>query len=662
MTRMRMLTPRYASPEQLRGERLNISTDIFSLGVVLYELLAGAWPFGNPESIFSELNRATGQTVPAHPATVATAESAEARSVSREHLARQLKGDLTAIVMKAMEPDPSQRYESVRQFAADLDQYLDGRPVAARPQTALYRAGKFLRRQWFAAAAAAIFVFGLLGTTLYAAQQARIARGRYAEMRSLTTMLLFELKDAINDIPGSTQAQKILATRLVKSLDQMEHQSADDSKLRLDLAEAYRQLAELEGSPYGQNLADTAGALANIAKARALAGEQLKSDPRNQSALYASAICARTAGEIHFGAAQIQEGIADMTASTRAAEKLLQLSFTPANLLEGAIDYQVLGDIYGQPGTSSLGDIGLAAVQYRRAIELDQASLRIDPLSARVRRGVATMRIKVGDLYRFPDPETALSEFREALKTIESLPPEERLKPLVARLHALYLRKVGGALVDLRQYDEAAPYLTRSVAALNQFTVADPEDSRAKYDLVTALESLHRLYAFQKDWKRAQPLEDRLLDLLAELLVRAPQTLAWKTDLGHTLCEHAITLAETGDSAGALRFAARGLGMLRDIADSPQATAQSHLELATEAFAAAEPTSLRDPARALRYAEAFARLRATDDPAALYHRAIALSVTGGPSTIEAAQHAMARLAPTRNGRISYVRAQLEELH
>src|ERR1700736_122069 len=86
VTRARMLTPRYASPEQLRGERVNISTDIFSLGVILYELLTGAWPFGDPSSALHELERVAEKVSAAAPSTVITEESAERRSVSRQHL------------------------------------------------------------------------------------------------------------------------------------------------------------------------------------------------------------------------------------------------------------------------------------------------------------------------------------------------------------------------------------------------------------------------------------------------------------------------------------------------------------------------------------------------------------------------------------------------
>jgi serine/threonine protein kinase/Tfp pilus assembly protein PilF len=176
VTRMRMLTPRYASPEQLRGERVNIAADIFSLGVILYELLTGAWPFGDPNSVLRELDRSARDITATPPATAVTEQSAESRSVSREHLSRTLNGDLSAVVLKAIEFDPSRRYDSARALAADLESFLDERPVAARPQTAAYRVGKFLRRRWLPVSAAAVFILGLAGAAIVAVHQAQVAR------------------------------------------------------------------------------------------------------------------------------------------------------------------------------------------------------------------------------------------------------------------------------------------------------------------------------------------------------------------------------------------------------------------------------------------------------------------------------------------------------
>ncbi|HYL79141.1 MAG TPA: protein kinase [Bryobacteraceae bacterium] len=176
VTRARMLTPRYASPEQLRGERLGVAVDIFSLGVILYELLTGVWPFGNPDSLFSEMKRATGQALPAVPASAITPENAALRSLDAGTLSRTLRGDLSAIVLKALENDPGRRYGSVRQLAEDLERYSEGHPILARPQTSLYRARKFLRRRWLPVMAATVFVIGLSVASVVALHQAQVAR------------------------------------------------------------------------------------------------------------------------------------------------------------------------------------------------------------------------------------------------------------------------------------------------------------------------------------------------------------------------------------------------------------------------------------------------------------------------------------------------------
>src|SRR5580658_6928706 len=140
-----MLTPRYSSLEQLRGQRIDFRTDVFSLGVVLYELLCGAWPFGNPDSVLSGLNRAAGDVPAESPSKLVTEESAALRSASPDQLRRILKGDLSAVVLKALENDPARRYGSVREFAEDIQRFLKGRPVLAQPQTAWYAARKFVR-------------------------------------------------------------------------------------------------------------------------------------------------------------------------------------------------------------------------------------------------------------------------------------------------------------------------------------------------------------------------------------------------------------------------------------------------------------------------------------------------------------------------------------
>jgi serine/threonine protein kinase/tetratricopeptide (TPR) repeat protein len=176
VTRARMLTPRYASPEQLRGDRPGVTGDVFSLGVILYELLTGAWPFGDPASVMSELRRAAGHANASPPSAAATAEAAMLRSTPLERLKHMLAGDLAAILLKALENEPSLRYATVGELAGDVVRFLEGRPVEAHRQTFVYRASKFLRRRWLVVTAAAVFVLGLSAATVLALHQAQVAK------------------------------------------------------------------------------------------------------------------------------------------------------------------------------------------------------------------------------------------------------------------------------------------------------------------------------------------------------------------------------------------------------------------------------------------------------------------------------------------------------
>jgi serine/threonine protein kinase len=183
VTRAMMLTPRYASPEQLRGERPGVTGDVFSLGVILYELLTGAWPFGDPDSVMSGLRRAAGHAAPTAPVPAVTTEAAARRTLSPERLRQLLAGDLSAILLKALENEPARRYSTVGELANDVLHFLEGSTVEAHPQTFLYRTGKFVDRHWLAASAATIFVLGLSGSTVLAVRQAQVAKAEAQKAR-----------------------------------------------------------------------------------------------------------------------------------------------------------------------------------------------------------------------------------------------------------------------------------------------------------------------------------------------------------------------------------------------------------------------------------------------------------------------------------------------
>jgi non-specific serine/threonine protein kinase/serine/threonine-protein kinase len=288
LTRARMLTPRYASPEQIRGERAGIASDVFSLGVVAYELLTGGWPFGDPASVLSELNRAVGNTAASVPHGVVTPGAAESRAVSVEQLRRALKGDLSAILLRALCADPARRYGTVRELAEDVRRYLDGRPVAARGGRWLYRARKFAaRNRWRialgGAAAAVVLAAGVYSFLEYGRDQRRMV-----QIRELSRSYLTDIFREVSNLPGSSRAQMMILSQARQNLHALEGDVPRDPELRRALADAYVRLAEIQGEPFVLSIGDSAGALASYRKAESLSASTRDRNPRTTAILVRS--------------------------------------------------------------------------------------------------------------------------------------------------------------------------------------------------------------------------------------------------------------------------------------------------------------------------------------------------------------------------------------
>ena len=171
----RVMTPAYAAPEQVRGQTLTTAVDVYSLGVVLFELLAGASPYRLKIDSPAQLEQAIAADDVQRASSTATAAAAAAQGSSLRALRRALAGDVDTVLAKALAHDPSQRYASAAAFADDIARHLGGRPVAAQRGAALYRLRKWVgRHRWQAAAASAVVAALLLGTGL-ASWQARVA-------------------------------------------------------------------------------------------------------------------------------------------------------------------------------------------------------------------------------------------------------------------------------------------------------------------------------------------------------------------------------------------------------------------------------------------------------------------------------------------------------
>ncbi|MGB8986973.1 MAG: serine/threonine-protein kinase, partial [Candidatus Sulfotelmatobacter sp.] len=302
VTVQRMLTPQFASPEQLRGEVITTASDVYSLGMVLYKLLTGCSPYVLHTSSSYDLAHAICEVEPEKPSTVvgraeqnpprqmigaqikdrqsnnqsddhpselkvAPQPLSSRRNTTPEKLRRKLSGDLDQILLKALRKEPQLRYGSAQDFAEDLRCYTLGLPVSARRGTFSYRTGKFIKRHKLSLAVIVFFALVVLAGAVAIVREARIAERRFNDVRKLANSLLFDIHDSISDLPGSTAARKLLVDRGLQYLDSLSHESSGTPGLQRELASAYERVGDVQGNPYYANLGDTAGATESYRKA-----------------------------------------------------------------------------------------------------------------------------------------------------------------------------------------------------------------------------------------------------------------------------------------------------------------------------------------------------------------------------------------------------------
>jgi serine/threonine-protein kinase len=282
----RMLTPDYASPEQIRGQSIGTATDVYSLAVVAYELLAGTRPYRLKRNSAAELAEAIADAEPR-----LASDAADDR-----HRSRQLRGDLDAILNKAMKKNAAERYATVDAFAEDVQRYLDGKPVVARPDGSWYRLRKFAGRHRMAFGATSVVLLALVVATSVSLIQAHEAKRQAEKATAIKDFLLHVFAAGDNRAAGSKPLRDLTALELLDKsstelLGVLDNQPAVKLELIEDIGDVYERMDALDKEmalyregirtadrSYGPNSRQKAQLLALIAGAQYFAGHWLESE------------------------------------------------------------------------------------------------------------------------------------------------------------------------------------------------------------------------------------------------------------------------------------------------------------------------------------------------------------------------------------------------
>ncbi len=447
----RLLTPSAASPEQVSGGVVTTASDVYALGVLLYRLLTGVSPYAGAHQLHMDPSRMIQQYDPP------LASRVPGLSPSLRHV---LQGDLDSVLAKALEKDWERRYPTVQAFAADLHRYLDGYPVRAQRQTWLYRTKKFVRRRrvplGLAALLFAFIMAGISGTMVYArrawAAEARADR-RLQTLHRIVESFLFEFYDAVENLPGSTNARALVARRALEYLDQMATEENQQPAFQRDLAAAYLRLGSVLAGERGPHLGANETSFRTISatfhKALAIRRRLFQSNPND--------IARQDLAAALWTVANIEQMQGHYDAAQHCLDERLQLLQGVA----GARQFQYM-----------------IATTYSAYADLDRARGKWEEALQFGKRGLAV---------------------RQRLLATDS--NRDRAERVVGLSH----ESIGYALAGLHRYREAAAEHAIALQTFQQLASHSPIDTDLKRNVIVAEENLCESLARSSDAADALP-------------------------------------------------------------------------------------------------------------------------------------------------------------
>jgi len=493
-TSLRVLTPEYASPEQVRGEAVTPASDIYALGVLLYRLLTQASPYGSATDDSYALTRAICDTVPQPPS--------RALQTAPRALRRQVQGDIDAVILMALRKEPQRRYASAEALGDDLFRHLEGLPVRARRGAWNYKVSRFVLRHRKAVGAVLLANLALVAGIAFAVYQAyeanrqrERAERHFASVRKLANVLMFDVHKAIQTLPGSTGARKLLVDNVLTYLQQLSAEAQDDKTLQLELAASYRNIGVLQFGAGVANLGDSQGALASYERALALL-YPLTTSVRSRDAEYrdaqqALAVTLMRKGTLLSVTGKSKEALAALSEGSVVAEDLAgaDRSNRRRQLLRATMRGQ-LSQIQWDAGDFD-------AFMKNSAIAASQLELLLAEQPDDIDTGVnLATNYSVVAQHLFERDATpasaqlALEAFGKSLAVFQRLQASHPLDSTLALRVAIKRTEMGRCLMRLQQPAQATELHRQALGMLSALVAKDPGSPEFRADEASVQSSL----------------------------------------------------------------------------------------------------------------------------------------------------------------------------
>lgn len=568
------VTPMYGSPEQVRGEPITTSSDVYSLGVILYELMTDAKPYGPLR--WTELQRAICETDPPNPSVAVRKSATKSAAGENEKLATRLAGDLDAIVMKALRKEPGQRYQSAAELQQDLERHLEGQPVRARRNTFRYRAGKLMKRHRLTLAAAVAVVLSLTGGLIATRVQAHIAQAqrelaerRFADIRRLADSFLFEFDGAISELAGSTSARQLVVRKALEYLSALAKDAQGDVQLQSEVATAYERVGDIQGNPMMADLGDRAGALRSYQEALRIWTSISAGKTRAAEAASRIALLHQSVGDVLSEDQRNEEALAEYRTSLDILEKQSPQLSEPKIVVESRIGTEL----------AKLGRVEEGVQWSERAVKAGRVLLS-SGMSENTRHDMSIIYARAGKaLLRAGAFDAAADMHREEVSLCESLAaaaaPEKNAH--YRRDLALAYRNLGDAFARLGQLKAALELYERTRPMDEALLRVDPANSQIRMELGVAFSKESAVLERLGDLRRAEQALRHDLELGERLLKDDASSSAYRRMYSLSLFQMGNLLRKQSRTGEARRCYLRQVEILTPISNPADQATQKQL-------------------------------------------------------------------------------------